>query len=75
MSSVYQSFGYAKRAMFVALSRQLILFVPFVFILTYFFDLEGLWMTFAVADILAGIISMALYIYEQRVLKSYIKKA
>jgi putative MATE family efflux protein len=69
MSSVYQSFGYAKRAMFVALSRQLILFVPFVIILTNIYGLDGLWYTFFTADIIAGIIAIAMFIYEMKVLR------
>ncbi|MEC9484955.1 MAG: MATE family efflux transporter [Candidatus Izemoplasma sp.] len=69
MSSIYQSFGYAKRAMFVALSRQFILFVPLVFLFTYFFELQGLWYTFFVADILSGLLALAMFLYEMHILK------
>lgn len=73
LGSVYQSFGYPIRAMLIALSRQFILFLPIALILTYFFEIDGLWYTFATADILAGLISLIMMIYELRVIRSKIK--
>lgn len=69
--AVYQAFGYAKRALLISLSRQFIFFIPLAFILTYFFKLDGIWYTFFVADILSGIISIFLLVYEVRVLQKY----
>lgn len=67
--AVYQAFGYAKRALFISLSRQFVFFIPLAFILTYFFDLNGLWYTFAIADILSGIIGIFMLLYELKILK------
>ena len=68
--ATYQAFGYAKRALFISLSRQFIYFLPISFILTYFFQLDGLWYTFALADILSGILGISMLIYEVRILRS-----
>lgn len=72
LGSLYQSFGYPIRAMLIALSRQFILFLPIALVLTYFFELDGLWYTFAAADILAGTISFVMMVYELRVIRQKI---
>ncbi|MDC0558799.1 MATE family efflux transporter, partial [Candidatus Izimaplasma bacterium] len=71
--SVYQSFGYAKRAMFISLSRQFIFFIPLAVILTYFYDLAGLWYTFAIADIISGIIGIYMIRHELKDLRGRAK--
>ncbi|QMS85476.1 MATE family efflux transporter [Candidatus Xianfuyuplasma coldseepsis] len=68
LGSLYQSLGYPIRAMLVALSRQFLLFVPIALILTSIFDLNGLWYTFASADLIAGVLSLFAIIYELRVI-------
>jgi putative MATE family efflux protein len=67
--ALYQAFGYAKRALFISLSRQFLFFIPISFILTSIFGLDGLWFTFAVADLLSGIIGLGMLLYEVKVLK------
>jgi len=64
MSSVYQAIGYPVRAFFIALSRQLLIFLPVVFILTPYLGILGIWISFAIADGLSGIISYVFYRYE-----------
>jgi putative MATE family efflux protein len=66
ISSVYQAIGYPFRAMIVAISRQVIFFIPLAFLLTAWMGLEGLWVAFAAADGLAGLIGLGLYIHEMR---------
>lgn len=66
ISSVYQSEGYPIRATFVALSRQVIFFIPLVYLLTRLMGIEGIWISFAISDILSGLISMFLYFVEMR---------
>jgi len=73
-SAVYQSFGYAKRAMFISLSRQLIFFIPIALIFTNIWQLDGLWYTFAVSDIISGTIGAFMLIYEIRVLGKMMTK-
>lgn len=69
MSATYQAMGYAFRALWLALLRQFILFIPLAFILTYFFNLRGIWLTFLVSDIVAGVISIGVYLYERKALE------
>jgi len=66
VSSVYQSEGHPVRATLIALSRQLLLFLPFVYILSYFFGLEGIWFSFPAADILTGLASVIFYFVEMK---------
>jgi len=69
LGSVYQSFGYPVRAMLVALSRQFLLFIPIALILINIFKLDGLWYTFASADILSGLLSLVAMAYELKIIK------
>jgi len=66
ISSVYQSEGYPGRATLVALSRQVLFFIPLVYLLSSIMGLEGIWISFALADILSGLLSMALYFAEMK---------
>ena len=72
LSSVYQAMGYPVHAFFVAISRQLILFLPIVFLMTRHFGVDGIWFTFLISDALAGIISLAVFVFEMRDLKKKI---
>ncbi len=69
MSSVYQAVGYPVRAFVVALSRQLIIFLPVLYIITPIFGITGVWISFALADGLSGLISLFLYLYEMKIFK------
>ena len=70
-ASIYQAFGYAKRAILISLSRQFIFFLPIAFILVNVYELDGLWYTFAIADALSGTAGLLMLRYELKVLKSY----
>lgn len=74
VASIYQSLGYPKRALLVAISRQTLIFVPMVFILTNIYGIDGIWYTYAVSDLLAGIIGLGMLIYELKVFKDIITK-
>ncbi|AIO19560.1 Multidrug export protein MepA [Candidatus Izimaplasma bacterium HR1] len=73
MGSVYQAMGYPIKALLVSLSRQFLFFLPLVFIFTNLYGLDGLWITFAVADVLAGILSIILFVSNQRYLNRMIE--
>lgn len=64
----YQSLGYAKKAMMIAVSRQLLLFTPIVIILSPIYGIMGIWYSFAISDTIAGLIGLFLMIYEIRIL-------
>ncbi|MGB3366023.1 MAG: MATE family efflux transporter [Acidaminobacteraceae bacterium] len=58
-SSIYQSLGKAKPAMFLSLLRQIIIFIPLVLILPHIGNLGivGIWITYPISDILSTAIS------------------
>ena len=66
MSSVYQALGFPIRAFIIALSRQLLIFLPVVYLLTPIYGILGIWMTFAISDGLSGLISLIAYRYEMK---------
>ena len=72
LSSIYQAMGYPVRAFLIAMSRQFLLFIPLVYLFTFLFGLPGIWLTFLVADTLAGTLSLFIYRYEMKDLKNKI---
>ena len=73
LGAVYQALGYPKRALLVAVSRQLILFIPIVLILTPIFGIGAIWVTFFVADLISGTLSLILMVYEIKQLNKLAK--
>ena len=69
LSSVYQAMGYAVRAFLVAMSRQVILFIPLVFLFTYIWGIKGIWFTFMASDLISGFLSYLVFKYEIKDLK------
>lgn len=66
VSAIFQAFGYPIRAMIATLSRQILFFIPLAFLLTYLWGIKGIWFAFAAADLLSGLISIVLLIFEMR---------
>jgi Na+-driven multidrug efflux pump len=53
--------------MIITLSRQVVFFIPLVYLFTYLLDdMLGIWIGFAAADILSGLISLVLLWLEMR---------
>jgi putative MATE family efflux protein len=67
----FQSIGMAKKAIFLSLSRQLLLLLPFLIIFPQFWGVRGVWLSFPVADSLSSIIAAFMLIKHYR--KSVIK--
>ncbi len=72
LGALYQALGYPIRAFIISILRQLILFIPIVFVLTPIHGIMGIWYTFAIADIIAGIISLSILYYEIKVLNEVV---
>ncbi len=70
LSSVYQAMGYPVRAFLVSMSRQVFLFIPLVFIFTHKYGVDGIYYTFVVSDVTAGLISMFVFNKEMKKLKT-----
>ncbi len=63
VNQLYQSLGFVKGATVLASCRQGIFFVPLIFILPYFFGLDGILATQPMADILTFLVSVPFNIY------------
>ncbi len=75
ISAIYQSVGYPVRATIVTLSRQVLFFIPLAYLLSSWLGLSGIWIAFALADILAGIVSIVLFANEMKDIRNRISIA
>jgi putative MATE family efflux protein len=65
-ASYFQAVGKPKQAMFLSLSRQVLLLIPAVFILPCFFGLDGVWAAFPTADLGSSILTGIWLLLELR---------
>lgn len=63
-TAYFQAIGKAKPSLFLAVLRQILLFIPFLFILPRFFSFEGILYSFPLADFLASLITFGMIIPE-----------
>ncbi|MDD2656423.1 MAG: MATE family efflux transporter [Patescibacteria group bacterium] len=68
-SGMYQSMGRAWISFIISSLRQIIFLIPLVIILPIFFDLNGVWYAFPVADFLAFVVSWVLYKREIKLIE------
>ena len=74
----FQSIGKAKISLVLSLLRQVILFIPLLFILPPFFGLKGIWLVMPISDTITAMISIYFLRREMRRLdreQSYEKAA
>lgn len=69
VTSFFQSLGMVKKSIFLSLSRQLLFFIPSLFILPHFWNLSGVWYSFPVSDFLATATTGALFLFQMRAFK------
>jgi putative MATE family efflux protein len=65
-SHFFQAIGKAKLSMFATLFRQVIMLIPLLFILPEFFGIEGIWLSYPVADTMSALMVSFLLIREWR---------
>lgn len=63
-STFFTSIGKPIKGVFLSLTRQIIFFVPILLILPKFFGIDGILYTGPIADLLSGIIAVAMTAYE-----------
>lgn len=68
-TSYFQSIGKAREATWLALSRQILIFIPLLVILPYFRGLEGVWWSAPLSDLGAFLFTGAWLLKEIRSLK------
>ena len=68
-AAYYQAIGKALPALLLTLTRQGFFFIPLLYILPGFLGIDGVWIAFPVAELLAAIVTGGFLIYE---LKKYL---
>jgi Na+-driven multidrug efflux pump len=69
-SNYFQSVGKPVQGTILGMSRQLLIFIPLLFILPRFFGLDGVFLTMPVSDILSVIVSIPFIRHELKFLHS-----
>lgn len=54
----YQAIGEAKKSFLLSIYRQMLVFIPLVFIMTNFFGVMGAWLSFPISDMISAITSL-----------------
>ena len=65
-SNFFQSIGMAGKAIFLSLTRQMLILLPCLLILPHFFGVAGVWYSMPVSDLLASLIALVMLVYQFR---------
>jgi putative MATE family efflux protein len=68
--AVFQAIGKARPAFIVNMARPILFFIPLLLLLPKFLGLDGVWLSFAGADVLSFILTLVLLLPEARNLKA-----
>ena len=63
-SNFFQSIGMAGKAIFLSLTRQMLILLPCLLILPHFFGVAGVWYSMPVSDLLASLIALVMLVYQ-----------
>ena len=69
-SNCFQSIGMAGKAIFLSLTRQMLILLPCLLILPHFFGVAGVWYSMPVSDLLASLIALVMLVYQFRKFKT-----
>ena len=61
-SNFFQSIGMAGKAIFLSLTRQMLILLPCLLILPHFFGVAGVWYSMSVSDLLASLIALVMLV-------------
>lgn len=64
ISNFFQSIGMPAKAITLSLTRQFVFLIPLLFILPLFFQLDGVWFSIPLADIISTILAVTIYIWQ-----------
>ena len=69
LGSSFQATGYGVGTMIVSICRQLMVLIPVAYILSIFLGINGVWLSFIIAEIIGLMVSIAIYIkvYSTRI--------
>ena len=69
-SNFFQSIGMAGKAIFLSLTRQMLILLPCLLIQPHFFGVAGVWYSMPVSDLLASLIALVMLVYQFRKFKT-----
>ena len=69
-ANFFQSIGMASKAIFLSLTRQMLVLVPCLLILPEFYGVAGVWYSMPVADLCACLIAVGMLIWQFRKFKA-----
>lgn len=69
-SNFFQSIGMAGKAIFLSLTRQMLILLPCLLILPHFFGVAGVWYSMPVSDLLASLIALVMLVFQFRKFKT-----
>lgn len=69
-SNFFLSIGYAKKSIFLSLTRQFIILIPCVMIMPVFWGVTGVWASSPAADLIAAVVTGVMLVYQLRLFKS-----
>ena len=72
-TNFFQSLGMAWKAIFLSLSRQVLFLIPLIWLLPRFFDLEGVWVSSPVADLISAVVAFVFLAYQWKVIEAQLK--
>lgn len=73
-ASLFQAIGKAGPALFLSMSRQILFFIPIVFLMSNLYGLAGIWATFPISDLLAFTVTLIFVLREMKILNQSIAK-
>ena len=65
-AAYYQAIGKALPALLLTLTRQGFFFIPLLYILPSFLGINGVWLAFPIAELLAAVVTGIFLVYELR---------
>ncbi|SHG19523.1 MATE family efflux transporter [Dysgonomonas macrotermitis] len=69
VTNFFQCIGQAGKSILLSLTRQVLFLVPALFIMPQYFGLNGVWMSIPIADSLATVTTLILFVMQVRILK------
>jgi len=65
-STIFQAIGKAVPTFILSTSRQILFLIPLIFILPRFFGINGIWLSFPIADTLSFMVTLVMVIPQMR---------
>ena len=65
-ATLFQAVGKALPSLLLSLSRQILILIPLIIILPRYLGLTGIWISFPISDLLTGIITLILLMWQKK---------